>query len=114
MHPKVFFKQTLLYITRIGFFVSYYALVIFTCALTAILFASPIVLLYLTITQCLGRTLTLFNGQFIFYWLISSAVIFVPLLIYSVIYRIRLRIKQKKATQEALEKAKKEAEAREK
>lgn len=114
MHPKVFFKQTLLYITRVGFFVAYYALVIFTCALTAILFASPIVLLYLTIMQYMGKALTLFNGQFVFYWLISSGVIFVPLLIYSIIYRIRLRIKQKKATQEALEKAKKKAEVKEK
>lgn len=112
MHPKVFFKQTILYIARVGFFVSYYALVIFTCALTAILVASPIVLLYLTVMQCIGKALTLFNGQFIFYWLISSTVIFVPLLIYSVIYRIRLSIKQKKAMQEALEKAKKEAEVR--
>lgn len=114
MHPKVFFKQTLLYIARAGFFVSYYALVIFTCALTAVLFASPIVLLYLTVMQCLGKVLTLFNGQFVFYWLISSTVIFVPLLIYSIIYRIRLRIKQKKAMQEALEKAKKKAEVKEK
>lgn len=92
-----------------------YAMVVaVTCFGVSIWFSSPVVLLYVTIMQGLKKAIPFFNGTILYLWASVTAVIFVPLLIYSIIYRIRLQIKKKKAIQEALAKAKAEGEKKQK
>lgn len=92
-----------------------YAIVVtVTCFGVSLWFASPVVLGYIVVMTQINRPITLLHGNYLYLWLCAITIIFVPLLIYSIIYRIRLQIKKKKAIQEALAKAKAEGEKKQK
>lgn len=84
----------------------YAVLLTVTCFGTALWFVSPFVLGGIIIADHLDKTIPLFNGSMFYLWLVSIIIVFVPLLIYSIVYRIKQDRKNKKALKEALEKAK--------
>ena len=110
MTAKMFFKKALLVLLKICLQILYAVILIVTCSGVACVFSSPVILLYLTIMQSIAKPITILGGRIAYLWLCVMAVIFIPLMIYSVIYRIRLSIKQKKALKEAMAQAKVEGE----
>ena len=103
MTPKLrmFLTRTAL----LGLKLLYAVILVFTCAFTAIFASSPFVLIFLVVLNKLTKPLMWFGGDYLCLWATASAVIFVPLLVYSIIYRIVQRTKQKKAMAEAIAKA---------
>ena len=112
MNPKVrmFFARTVLE----GMKLLYAVVLVLTCAFSAIWISSPFVLTFLVVLNKLNKPLALLNGDILYLWLTVSAVIFVPLLIYSIIYRIIQKEKTKKALAQAREKAEQENKVKEK
>lgn len=106
MNPKVriLFAHVALTLLKL----LYPIILILTCAFSSVWLSSPFVLAFLVVLNKLNKPLVLFGGDFLYLWLIASAVIFVPLFIYSIIYRIVQKKKSKKALAQALEKAKQE------
>lgn len=114
MNLKLAFKKFCLVLIKTLLNVVYAVVLIATCFGVSVWFSSPVVLLYVTVMQGLEKAIPFFNGTILYLWASVTAVIFVPLLIYSIVYRIRQRIKSEKAIQEALEKAKAEGEKKDK
>lgn len=110
MSAKILFKKISLVLLKILLTIVYVIVLIATCFGVAIWFSSPVVLGYVTVMDYLAKPITLFNGNIAYLWLCAVSIVFVPLIIYSVIYRIRQKAKAKKAFQEALAKAKEEGE----
>lgn len=104
MNPKLrmFLTRTAL----LGLKLLYAVILVATCAFTAIVASSPFVLIFLVVLNKLAKPLMWFGGDYLCLWAVVSAIIFVPLLVYSIIYRIVQRTKQKKAMSEAIAKAK--------
>lgn len=104
MNPRLrmFLTRTAL----LGFKLLYAVILVATCAFTAVVASSPFVLIFLVVLNKMSKPLMVLNGDYLYLWATASAVIFVPLLIYSIVYRIVQRTKQKKAMAEAVAKAK--------
>lgn len=114
MNIKLTLKKISLVLIKSLLSAVYAVVLVVTCFGVGVWFASPVVLLYVTIMQGLKKAIPFFNGTILYLWASVTAVIFVTLLIYSIVYRIRQKIKSKKAIQEALEKAKAEGEKKDK
>lgn len=110
MQKELAFKKFLLVLLKILLSVVYAIVLIATCFFVALGFSSPLVLLYITVMQGLGKIITLFGGTVLYIWACATLAIFIPLLVYSIVYRINQKRKSKEAFQEALAKAKEEGE----
>lgn len=113
MSAKIFFKKVLLVLLKILLSLVYAVVLVLTCFGIAVCFSSPITMLYLAIMQCLEKAVTLFNGNIFCIWALTTAIGFVPLLIFSVVYRIKQNIARKKALRSAIAKAKAEQQMKE-
>ena len=108
MSAKIFFKKVWLVLLKILLILAYAVVLILTCFGVAVCFSSPITLLYLAIMQCLEKAVTLFKGNIFYVWALTTAIGFVPLLIFSIVYRIKQKISRKKELLSAIAKAKAE------
>lgn len=106
MHPKL--RIFLLRTVTLAMKLLYVVILLLTCATTAIGISSPIVLTYLVVLNKLGKAVTILNGDYLYLWLCVTAVFFIPILLYSIIYRIRQKIRLSRAVEQA--KAQKEKE----
>lgn len=107
MTARIFFKKVWLVLLKSLLRILYTIVLLATCAGISVIFSSPVVLGYITIMDCLNKPITLLGGKILYLWLFAVAVVFVPLLVYSIVYRIKQLVK----TKEALQKAKAQAKA---
>ena len=106
MNPK--FRVFLLRTASALLKLLYAVILVLTCAFTSVWLCSPIVLAYLVVLNKLGKAVALLSGDFLNIWLVASAILFVPILIYSIVYRIKQKLTLNVKLKQAMEKPKEE------